>query len=76
MNLRLIYWDDTGMVFDVIEGRFYRMIKGYILANLFKRSYYFDNLGDVFINEDNEFTCFSHATIETINSTKTFNKDI
>ncbi len=73
-NLRLIYWDDTGMVFDVLEGRFYRMIKGYILANLFNRSYYFDKLGDVFINEDNEFTCFSHATIETVNSTKTFNR--
>jgi len=74
MNLRLIYWDDTGMVFDVIEGKFYKMIKGYILANLFNRSYYFCKFGDVFINEDNEFTCFSHATIETVNSTKTFNK--
>jgi|DEB0MinimDraft_4_1074332.scaffolds.fasta_scaffold17618_6 hypothetical protein len=73
-NLRLIYWDDTGMVFDVMEGRFYRMIRGYILANLFNRSYYLRKLGDVFMNEDNQFACFSHATIETVNSTKTFNR--
>ena len=74
LNLRLIYWDDTGMVFDVIEGKFYEMIKGYILANLFNRSYCFSKLDDVFINEDNKFACFSHATIETVNSTKTFNR--
>lgn len=73
-NLRLIYWDDTGMVFDVLEGRFYRMIKGYILANLFNRSYCFSKLDDVFVNEDNKLACFSHATIETVNSTKTFNR--
>jgi hypothetical protein len=74
INLRLIYWDDTGMVFDVMEGRFYRMIRGYILANLFNRSYYLRKLGDVFMNEDNQLACFSHATIETVNSTKTFNR--
>ena len=73
-NLRLIYWDDTGMVFDVMEGRFYRMIRGYILANLFNRSYYLRKLGDVFMNEDNQLACFSYATIETVNSTKTFNR--
>ena len=73
-NLRLIYWDDTGMVFDVMEGKFHKMIRGYILANLFNRSYYLRKLGDVFMNEDNQFACFSHATIETVNSTKTFNR--
>ena len=76
MDLRLIYWDDTGMVFDVIEGKFCKMIKSYILGNLFNRSYCFRKLGDVFVNESNELACFSHVTIEKVNSTKTFKKVI
>ena len=37
-NLRLLYWDTCGEVFDAREGKFHRMIRGYIFANLFGRS--------------------------------------
>jgi len=61
-NLRLLYWDTCGEIFDAREGKFHRMIRGYIFANLFGRSYFFNK----FNWHDGEL---SHATLEFITST-------